>query len=508
MVGISTKILFKMRVDLFSKMQTLPIGYFDTHKRGDIMSVYTNDVDNIRGFLTNTIVDSIFNAVLIIANATMMLYYSRKLSIIVLITTFIVAYAIKNITIKTGKLFKQQQEELGKLNGFVEEMIEGQKVIKVFNHEKQTKNDFQILNEKLYEISKNANNYGNILMPVLSNISNVGYSFVVMIGAIMVFNENMTIGIAIAFFQYARSFIFPIAEMSQEFNVVMNAMAGAERVFKLLDEKPEIDEGKVEMVTSNTTLCWKDGDKYISVKGNIDFKNVIFKYNDEKLILNNINMRANTGQKIALVGSTGAGKTTITNLINRFYDITEGEILFDEINIKNIKKDSLRKNISMVLQDTNLFTGSVMENIRYGRLDATDEDVKAAAELANAAYFIKHLPNGYDTILTDNANNLSQGEKQLLSIARAMISYSPVLILDEATSSIDTRTERLIEDGMNRLMQGRTVFIIAHRLSTVRNSDLIIVMEKGEIIEAGNHAELFGNRGKYYQLSVGLTKME
>jgi ATP-binding cassette subfamily B protein len=389
-----------------------------------------------------------------ISNICMMLYYSWKLSILVAITIFVIFNAIKRITGKTGSLFKQQQEELGKLNGYVEEMIEGQKVIKVFNHEHQIKNDFKILNTNLCNVAQKANKYGNMLMPVLTNISNIGYSFVVTIGSILVFNNYLTLGVAVVFFQYSRQFIFPVSEISQGFNVVMNAMAGAERIFKLLDEKPEIDEGKIESAflnslsqpvqveSKNTTLCWKNDDMYVPLNGHIKFKDVIFGYNPNKTILKSINMYAKPDQKIALVGSTGAGKTTITNLINRFYDIAEGEILFDGINIKDIKKDSLRKSVSIVLQDTNLFTDSVLENIRYGRLDATDDEVKKAAELANASNFIQHLPQGYNTILTDNGGNLSQGEKQLLSIARAMLSKSKVLILDEATSSIDTRTEK------------------------------------------------------------------
>ncbi|GMO56307.1 MAG: ABC transporter ATP-binding protein [Rickettsiales bacterium] len=520
MVRISTKMLYKMRIDLFSKMESLPIKYFDTHKHGDIMSIYTNDVDNIREMLTNSISGFIFNIVMTISNLVMMIYFSWKMSIVIGIVIFLIFSAIKHITSKTGKLFKEQQEALGKLNGYVEEIIEGQKVIKVFNREQQIKNEFNDSNNKLREIAKTANNYGNMLMPVLVNISNIGYSIIVMLGSFLVFKGYMTLGIAIAFFQYARSFVFPISEISQGYNVVMNAMAGAERIFVLLDEKPEYDDGNVESVWVNplgqplaneekgAKLAWKNGDIFTPLNGYITLKNVVFGYNDEKTILKGINVYAKPDQKIALVGSTGAGKTTITNLINRFYDITEGEILFDGINVKDIKKDCLRKSVSIVLQDTNLFTGSVLDNIRYGRLNATDEEVKKAAELANASTFINHLPNGYDTILTDNGGNLSQGEKQLLSIARAMLSKSKVLILDEATSSIDTRTEKLIEEGMDTLMKGRTVFVIAHRLSTIRNANLIVVMENGQILEKGDHDELYTNKGKYYQLSTGLIEME
>jgi ATP-binding cassette subfamily B protein len=491
---ISTKMLFKIRIDLFSKMETLPIKYFDTHKHGDIMSIYTNDVDNIREMLTNGVTSFIFNTVITIANVVMMLYYSWKLSIIIAFVILIMAIFVKEITTKSRKLFRERQEELGKLNGFAEEMIEGQRVVKVFSQEEKVMNDFKILNERLYNVSKKAADCGNILMPTLINITNISYSLIVMLGALMVVRGSMTLGVAIAFFQYARSFVFPIAEVSQGFNTVMSAVAGSERIFKLLDEKEEEDEGKVEL-------------KY-PADGNINFKNVVFGYDDKKTILNNISMQAHRGQKIALVGSTGAGKTTIANLINRFYDVSGGEITFGNINIKDIKKSSLRKNISIVLQDVNLFTETVMENIRYGRLDATDDEIIEAAELANASQFIKHLSGNYNTILTDNGNNLSQGEKQLLSIARAILSRAPILILDEATSSIDTRTEKLIENGMNALMRGRTVFIIAHRLSTIRNSDIIIVMEGGRIIERGSHMELLKNKGRYYQLSSGLIKME
>ncbi|MDR2760238.1 MAG: ABC transporter ATP-binding protein/permease [Rickettsiales bacterium] len=492
MAYISTKILFKIRTDAFLKMETLPIRYFDARKHGDIMSVYVNDMNNIREMLTSSATDFIFNIVMTVANIAMMLYYSWKLSIVIAFVIFVMANFIKKIVKKCGKTFREQQDELGKLNSFVEEMIDGQKIIKIFNREEKIESDFRILNEKLYDASRRANNYRNMLTPVLVNISNIGYSLVVMLGAIMVIRGNMTLGAAIAFFQYARGFTFPINEMSQGFNAVMGAAAGAERVFKLLDEEAEVDNGKIELTDA---------------RGDIDFENVAFGYENGKTILNNINMRAHMGQKIALAGSTGAGKTTIASLINRFYDIGAGKITFDGININDIKKDSLRKNVSIVLQDVNLFTETVLENIRYGRLDATDEEVKKAAELANADQFIGRLPNGYNTVLTDGGNDLSQGEKQLLSIARAILSNAPALILDEATSSIDTRTEKLIENGMNALMKGRTVFIIAHRLSTIRNSDAIIVIEGGQIIEKGTHMELLGNRGRYYQLASGLIEM-
>lgn len=527
LISISAKALYNIRCDLFSKMEKLPIKYFDTHTHGELMSLYTNDVDAIREMMTESFPSFILSIISIVGIFSMMVYYSWQLTCIVMIAILFMFFLARNITKKSGLYFVKQQNELGKVNGFVEEMIEGQKVVKVFCHENKTIDDFNIINNELYDISSKANGYANVLMPTMVNLSNINYAIISISGSIFILLNILTLGTLVAFLQYTRMFVHPISDISQQFNSVLTALAGAERIFKVMDTRPEKDDGKVVLAnikidesgniieTNERTGIWawksfdKDGNaKYIELKGEIEFKDVVFSYNDEKIVLNTINLKANMGEKIAFVGSTGAGKTTITNLINRFYDIKSGEITFDGINIKNIKKADLRKTISIVLQDTHLFTDTVRENIRYGKLNATDDEVIEAAKLANAHEFISHLPKGYDTILTTDGQNLSQGERQLLAIARAIVADPPVLILDEATSSIDTRTEKLIEQGMDTLMKGRTVFIIAHRLSTVRDSDAIIVLENGTIIEKGNHEKLLDNKGKYYQLYNGMFELE
>ena len=527
LISISAKALYNIRCDLFSKMEKLPIKYFDTHTHGELMSLYTNDVDAIREMMTESFPSFILSIISIIGIFSMMVYYSWQLTCIVMIAILFMFFLARNISKKSGLYFVKQQNELGKVNGFVEEMIEGQKVVKVFCHENKTIDDFNIINNELYDISSKANGYANVLMPTMVNLSNINYAIISISGSIFILLNILTLGTLVAFLQYTRMFVHPISDISQQFNSVLTALAGAERIFKVMDARPEKDDGKVVLAnikvdesgniieTNERTGVWawktldKDGSaKYIELKGEIEFKDVVFSYNDEKIVLNTINLKANMGEKIAFVGSTGAGKTTITNLINRFYDIKSGEITFDGINIKNIKKADLRKTISIVLQDTHLFTDTVRENIRYGKLNATDDEVVEASKLANAHEFISHLPKGYDTILTTDGQNLSQGERQLLAIARAIVADPPVLILDEATSSIDTRTEKLIEQGMDTLMKGRTVFIIAHRLSTVRDSDSIIVLENGTIIEQGNHEKLLDNKGKYYQLYNGMFELE
>lgn len=527
LISISAKALYNIRCDLFSKMEKLPIKYFDTHTHGELMSLYTNDIDAIREMMTESFPSFILSIISIIGIFSMMVYYSWQLTCIVMIAILFMFFLARNITKKSGSYFVKQQNELGKVNGFVEEMIEGQKVVKVFCHENKTIDDFNIINNELYDISSKANGYANVLMPTMVNLSNINYAIISISGSIFILLNILTLGTLVAFLQYTRMFVHPISDISQQFNSVLTALAGAERIFKVMDTRPEKDDGKVVLAnikidengkiieTNERTGIWawksidKDGKaKYIELKGEIEFKDVVFSYNDVKIVLNTINLKANMGEKIAFVGSTGAGKTTITNLINRFYDIKSGEITFDGINIKNIKKADLRKTISIVLQDTHLFTDTVKENIRYGKLNATDDEVIEAAKLANAHDFITLLPNGYDTILTTDGQNLSQGERQLLAIARAIVADPPVLILDEATSSIDTRTEKLIEQGMDTLMKGRTVFIIAHRLSTVRDSDTIIVLENGTIIEKGSHEKLLDNKGKYYQLYNGMFELE
>ena len=533
MLNISTKTLFKIRTDLFTHMETLPIKYFDTHTHGELMSRYTNDIDTIREMLSNAVSSFISSAVTIIGVFVMMVYYSWQLTLVSIGMLFVILFLTGKIGGKSGKYFKEQQKEIGAVNGYIEEMIDGQKVVKVFVHEKQAKEEFEQLNDRLCEASTNANTFANILGPVNNNLGHVQYALTAVVGGILAikgvhsFSGPIMVGTVVAFLQYTRNFSMPISQVSQLFNSVLNTLSGSERIFIMIDEPSEVDDGYVTLVNAKEapdgtlTECsertgvwaWKHPHKadgtitYTKVQGRVEFDDVTFGYEENKTVLNGISLYAKPGQKIAFVGSTGAGKTTITNLINRFYDVPDGKIRYDGININKIKKDDLRRSLSMVLQDTHLFTGTVMDNIRYGKLDATDEEVIKAAKLANADSFIRHLPEGYDTMLYSDGANLSQGQRQLLAIARAAVADPPVLILDEATSSIDTRTEALIEKGMDSLMEGRTVFVIAHRLSTVRNSDAIMVLEHGNIIERGNHDALIADHGKYYQLYTGMFEL-
>lgn len=526
MLNISTKTLYRIRVDLFNKMEALPIKYFDTHTHGEIMSRYTNDTDAIREMLTNSISQFISSAITVTGVFVMMLILSWQLTIIVIAMLAVILWVIKTIGGKSGKYFKDQQKAIGRANGYIEELIEGQKVVKVFCHEDETKEKFDQINEELRKASTNANTFANILMPIMNNLSYIHYALTAISGGILAVQGFISLGTAAAFLLFTRQFSQPITQISQQFNAVLSALAGAERIFELIDEIPETDDGYVTLVNAeidsqgNITetdrrtgvWAWKhphhDGTvTYTRVQGKVTFDDVVFGYVENKTVLNGITLYAKPGQKIAFVGSTGAGKTTITNLINRFYDVPDGKIRYDDININKIKKADLRKSLSMVLQDTHLFTGTIMENIRYGSLEATDEQVIAAAKLANAHGFITHLPDGYNTVITGDGGSLSQGQRQLLAIARAAVADPPVLILDEATSSIDTRTEALIEKGMDSLMEGRTVFVIAHRLSTVRNSHAIMVMENGKIIERGNHDDLIRAKGRYYKLYTGMFEL-
>lgn len=526
MLMISTKALYRIRTDLFRSMESLPIKYFDTHTHGELMSRYTNDTDAIREMLSNSVANVISSAITVVGVFTMMVIYSWQLTIVVICMLFIILKTIKTIGGKSSMYFKKQQQNIGKVNGYIEEMMEGQKVVKVFCHEEVAKEEFDELNQALCEASTNANTYANVLMPIMGNLSHIQYAVTAVVGSILTINGILTLGTVISFLQFTRNFTQPITQISQQFNAVLTALAGAERIFELIDEKPEEDHGYVTLVYAKENAdgslveveertgvwAWKhphqDGTiTYSRVRGAVEFDDVVFGYEENKTILRGISLYANPGQKIAFVGSTGAGKTTITNLINRFYDVPDGRIRYDGININKIKKTDLRRSMAMVLQDTHLFTGTIYENIRYGKMDATKEEIIAAAKLANADSFIKHLPQGYDTQITGDGANLSQGQRQLLAIARAAVADPPVLILDEATSSIDTRTEALIEKGMDSLMQGRTVFVIAHRLSTVRNSNAIMVLENGEIIERGNHQDLIAQKGKYYQLYTGMFEL-
>lgn len=523
MLTVSTKTLYKIRVDLFKKMEALPIKYYDTHTHGDLMSHYTNDIDTLREVLSNGVANFISAMITVIGVFAMMIYFSWELTIVVVLMLSVMLFAVKTIGGKSAGYFIKQQQELGKVNGYIEEMIEGQKVIKVFSRQEQVIEEFEKYNEELRVNATKANIFANILMPVMSNLSYILYAITAMFGGLFAISGRITLGTVVAFLQFTRTFSQPITQISQQMNAVLTALAGAERIFKVIDHEPEQDEGYITLVpvevdqdghmtevTQRTgDFAWKeplaDGTvKYTRVRGNVVFDDVVFEYEPDAPVLKGISLYAKPGQKIAFVGSTGAGKTTITNLINRFYDVPSGNVSYDGIEINKIKKSDLRRSLSMVLQDTHLFTGTVMENIRYGRLDATDEEVIAAAQLANADTFIQHLPEGYQTVLTSDGGNLSQGQRQLLAIARAAIAETPVLILDEATSSIDTRTEALIQKGMDRLMEGRTSFIIAHRLSTVRNANAIMVLEHGEIIERGNHDELIEQKGRYHQLSAGM----
>ncbi len=527
MMQISTTTLMRIRNDLFNKMESLPIKYFDKHTHGELMSLYTNDTDTLREMLSNSIAQFISSAITIVGVFALMLWYSWILTIIVIVMLVIIVNVIGFIGKRSSKGFIAQQKALGKANGYIEEMIDGQKVVKVFCHEDKAIEEFDKLNEELCEAATRANTFANILMPIMNNLSYLHYAATAIVGGIMAVNGfgGMNIGKLVSYLQFTRQFSQPITQVSQQLNSVLTALAGAERIFRVIDEEPEADNGYVtlvkaerkgnELVESENGDIWAwrhphkaDGTvTYTEVRGRVEFDDVYFGYEPEKTVLNGISLYANEGQKIAFVGSTGAGKTTITNLINRFYDVPDGKIRYDGININKIKKSDLRRSQSIVLQDTHLFTGTVMDNIRYGKLDATDEEVYAAAKLANADSFITHLENGYNTMLTADGANLSQGQRQLLAIARAAVANPPVLILDEATSSIDTRTEALIEKGMDSLMNGRTVFVIAHRLSTVRNSNAIMVLEYGKIIERGNHDALIAQKGKYYQLYTGMFEL-
>ncbi|MDO4466341.1 MAG: ABC transporter ATP-binding protein [Bacillota bacterium] len=526
MITVSGGTLKDIRNKLFEHMESLPIGYFDTHPHGDIMSVYTNDTDTLRQLISQSIPNLISSTITIVGVAISMIVMNAYLSIITFAMAGLMLYITKVVTSKSGFYFIQQQKNLGVENGFIEEMMEGAKVIKVFTHEKQSIEDFEKINNQLCDSMTKANTFANILMPILGNIGYASYALTAIVGSILAINgmAGLTLGTIAAFLQLNRSFNNPISQISQQLNAVVMAGAGATRVFELLDEPSEVDEGKVTLVSvkpgtmeetkENTGFwCWKhprqDGSvDYVPLEGDVQFFDVDFGYSPDKTVLHDINLYGQPGQKIAFVGATGAGKTTITNLINRFYDIQKGMITYDGIDVKLIEKDSLRRSLGIVLQDVNLFTGTIMENIRYGKLDATDEECIAAAKLANADGFIRHLEHGYNTMITGGGESLSQGQRQLLSIARAAVANPAVLILDEATSSIDTRTEKIVQDGMDKLMNGRTVFVIAHRLSTIQNSDAIMVLDHGRIIERGSHDDLIAKKGTYYQLYTGAFELD
>ena len=525
MVTVSQGTLKKLRNELFGKMESLPLKYFDTHSHGNIMSVYTNDVDTLRQVISQSLPQLVSSSITMVSIFVSMIVLNIPLTLVSLFMIFISIRVTAKLSAVSGKYFSQQQRDLGEVNGYIEEMIQGQKVVKVFCHEQHCIDEFKDLNHKLRDSARNANKIVNIIMPVNGNIGHISYVIVATVGAILALKgfTGLTLGALITFMTLSKNFSMPVTQVSQQFSSIVMAAAGAKRVFEMMDEKPEEDNGYVELVRANIaedgtiteskeqtgTWAWKhphqaDGTvTYRKLEGAITFNDVDFGYNPDKMVLHNIKMYANPGQKLAFVGSTGAGKTTVTNLINRFYDIQDGKIRFDEINVNKIKKGDLRRSLGMVLQDTHLFTGTVMENIRYGRLDATDEQCIRAARLANADGFIRRLPNGYDTVLRNDGANLSQGQRQLLAIARAAVANPPALVLDEATSSIDTRTELLVQKGMDELMKGRTSFVIAHRLSTVKNADCIMVMEQGRIIERGTHDELLEQKGRYYTLYTG-----
>ena len=524
MVNVTQGTLRNLRNDLFSHMEKLPVKYFDTHAHGDIMSVYTNDIDTLRQMISQSMPQLLNSGITIVSVFISMLILSIPLTIVTMVMVGIMVFCSKKSAGQSGAYFAKQQKDLGTVNGYIEEMMNGQKVVKVFCHEEENMQNFKKLNDELYISADRANTFANFLGPINAQIGNISYVICAIVGGVLALGKvgGFTLGGLASFLTFNKSFSMPINQISMQMNAIVMAMAGADRIFRLMDEKEELDEGYVTLVNAkeedgNLTECeerterwaWKhthqnDGSvDYVEVKGEVVFNGVDFGYNDEKIVLHDIKLYAKPGQKIAFVGSTGAGKTTITNLINRFYDIQDGKIRYDGININKIKKADLRRSLGIVLQDTHLFTGTVRDNIRFGKLDATDEEIVAAAKLANADSFIRRLPDGYDTMLTGDGANLSQGQRQLLAIARAAIADPPVLILDEATSSIDTRTERIVQDGMDKLMHGRTTFVIAHRLSTVRNSDCIMVLEQGRIIERGTHDELIEEKGRYYQLYTG-----
>ena len=526
MVHVNQGTLKRLREDLFDHMESLPIKYFDTHSHGDIMSVYTNDIDTLRQMISQSIPQLFNSAITIVSILSMMLVLNIPLTILTLAMVALMLFVTMQVTKRSGKNFIAQQKNIGKLNGFIEETMTGQRVVKVFCHEEESIKTFDELNEELYQSAFKANAFANIIGPVNAQMGNANYVVVALVGALLALNSyaGFTVGGLASFLTFNKSFSMPINQVSMQFNSIIMALAGAERVFKLLDEEPETDEGYVMLVnceydengeiveTDKHTGHWawkhyhKQSDHsttYQKLEGDVTFNHVDFGYRDDKMVLHDIVIHAKPGEKVALVGSTGAGKTTITNLINRFYDIQDGKIRYDNINVNKIKKADLRRSLGIVLQDTHLFTGTVRDNIRYGKLDATEEEIVAAAKLANADGFIKRLPQGYDTMLKGDGANLSQGQRQLLAIARAAIADPPVLILDEATSSIDTRTEKIVQDGMDKLMSGRTTFVIAHRLSTIKNSDTILVLEQGRIVERGNHEQLLALKGRYYQLYTG-----
>ncbi len=525
MVTVGQGTMEKLRVELFTHMESLPIKYFDTHSHGDIMSVYTNDIDTLRQLIGQSMPQIVNSSVTVVVTFVSMVMLCLPLTVVSVFMIFVMLTVSGKLGGRSRNYFIAQQKSLGALNGYIEEMLSGQKVVKVFNHEDKSIEGFEKLNDELRENAANANKYANIMMPVMANLGNISYVLIAVIGGVLALNNlfGLTLGTLVSFLSLNRSFSMPVTQISQQFASIVNAMAGAERVFRMMDEKPEFDEGYVELVnieedengeiheTDKKTgmWAWRHPHKaegtvtYQRLQGKVDLYNVDFSYDGRKTILHDIDIEAKPGQKIAFVGSTGAGKTTITNLINRFYDIDDGKIRFDDININKIRKPDLRRSLGMVLQDTHLFTGTVMENIRYGRLDATDEECIAAARLARADGFIQRLPEGYNTMLKGDDGNLSQGQRQLLAIARCAVADPPAMILDEATSSIDSRTEKLVQEGMDALMKGRTTFVIAHRLSTVRNSDCIMVLEQGRIIERGNHMDLLDKKGRYYQLYTG-----